>query len=424
MFTDVQTLNFELLPGSPAIDAGDPQHNLDPDGTRTDMGANYSFSPDDYPFDFTPTVVINEVLANSGDSPDWLELHNRSAEDIDISGWFLSDGRSNLKKYRIPADTIIEAGAFLTFTEDLHFGEDSPDPGRLEGFALSDTGETLYLSSGFGDQLTSYRFEEDFGPSFEGQTIGFHYKISSDSYDFVIMETATPNASNAPPLVGPIVISEIMYESDIEYLELVNISSESVNLYDSERAAGWRIDQGIQYDFLSSIAPLAPGERLILTENLATFTAQYQPESDRTVLQWTSGKLNNGGEVIQLERPGPLSKLGTRTFVRVDRVNYDDDEPWDTKAKENGLALAKINENEYGNDFINWEAAEASPLNSTLPKTYAEWAASWNISSNTPDEDLDKDNISNLFEYAFGMDPTTYDDKLKSPSLRVPIVQT
>ena len=46
-------------------------------------------------------------------------------------------------KFRIPPGTTIPPDGFLTFTEDLNFGEDSNDPGRFESFALSDTGETV-----------------------------------------------------------------------------------------------------------------------------------------------------------------------------------------------------------------------------------------------------------------------------------------
>ncbi|MGY8649066.1 MAG: hypothetical protein ACKVLL_17125 [Verrucomicrobiales bacterium] len=37
-----------------------------------------------YPFTIDQTVVVNEVLANSGADPDWIELHNRTSEPINI----------------------------------------------------------------------------------------------------------------------------------------------------------------------------------------------------------------------------------------------------------------------------------------------------------------------------------------------------
>jgi hypothetical protein len=85
------------------------------------------------------------------------------------------------------------------------------DTNKITAFALSDLGETVYLSSAVNDQLTDYQSKEDFGPSLEGETLGAYYKASSDSYNFVAMQTPTPGAANSGPRVGPIVISEIMY---------------------------------------------------------------------------------------------------------------------------------------------------------------------------------------------------------------------
>ncbi|MBT3232251.1 MAG: T9SS type A sorting domain-containing protein [Calditrichaeota bacterium] len=44
-FVDFDNNDFNLLPGSPCIDTGDPESDLDPDGTRADMGAFLRFRP-------------------------------------------------------------------------------------------------------------------------------------------------------------------------------------------------------------------------------------------------------------------------------------------------------------------------------------------------------------------------------------------
>ena len=56
------------------------------------------------------SIVINELLAHSHEVlPDWIELHNTTAQAISIGGWFLSDSGDDLMKYEIPADTAIAA---------------------------------------------------------------------------------------------------------------------------------------------------------------------------------------------------------------------------------------------------------------------------------------------------------------------------
>jgi len=400
IFADTDALNFELTAESPARNAGDPQHQNDPDGTRADIGARYRFSPNDYPFNQTPTIVINEVLANSGDASDWIELYNRTNDPLEIGGWYLSDSKSNLMKFRIPSGTSIPPNGFLTFTEDLHFGEASNDPGRFESFALSDTGETVYLTSTNSDQLSHYYFREEFGPSLEGQTIGFHYKPSSDSYNFLPLENPTPGAINSLPRLGPIVISEIMYHGTVEYLELLNVSSKPIPLRD------WKIEQGIEIQISSDLV-INPSQRIILSGDAGLFRSLYRPEEGLVVLEWADGKLNNGGETVELERPGPLNKWGNPTFVRVDRVKYDNKQPWDIDADGTGLALRKVDENSYGNDFINWLASPPSPgLFDTL-ESFEEWQTFWNLAPG--DGNPDRDSLDNIFEYAFDRNPLVRD---------------
>jgi hypothetical protein len=84
-FVDPVVLNYQLQPGSPALDAGDPAHALDPDHTIADLGAPYFYHVTDYPYTIGETVVINEVLANSGAGSDWIELHNRTRAAINIA---------------------------------------------------------------------------------------------------------------------------------------------------------------------------------------------------------------------------------------------------------------------------------------------------------------------------------------------------
>jgi len=63
-------------------------------------------------------VVINEILAHT-DPPlsDTIELSNLKATAVDISGWFLSDGSSNYRKFRIPEGTTIPGGGYIVFDE-------------------------------------------------------------------------------------------------------------------------------------------------------------------------------------------------------------------------------------------------------------------------------------------------------------------
>ncbi|MDB4354086.1 lamin tail domain-containing protein, partial [Akkermansiaceae bacterium] len=411
MFVDPVSLNFELLPSSPAKNTGDPAHELDPDSTQADRGALYLYDPNDYPFTIEETVVVNEILANSGTAPDWIEIYNRSSNPINIGGWFLSDSASDLAKYRIPLGTIIPAQGFLIFYEDLNFGAGSTDANRITGFGLSDNGETVYLTSAINDSLTDYRFKEDFGASLEGSTLGYYYKPGSGNYNFIALQEPTQAAPNASPKVGPIVISEIMYNpagaGSSEYIELLNISNSPVTLFDSTTGKAWQFSDGIDYEF-PALSPLVmdPGQRLILTRSITSFNAEFTTPAGTQVIEWTTGKLSGGGETLQIAQPGPINALNEVQYVRVDRVKYDNNTPWPSSPDGAGPALTKIAENQYGNDYLNWIATSASPGDLAPGSRYDDWASLNDVTDPLLDED--GDGISNLAEYAMGTDPQTY----------------
>lgn len=415
LFVDPAVLNYQLQVGSPAIDAGNPSHAQDADFTRADIGALYIYAAADYPFTIGNTVVIEEILANSDAEPDWVELHNRTQSPVAIGGWFLSDSATNLMKYRIPAGTVLPAGGYVVFREDTHFGAASIDPGRITAFGLSDSGETLHLSSAVNDQLSDYQTKEEFGASMAGESLGNTYKPSTGTWNFVPLRTPSPGAPNTGPRVGPVVISEIHYEpsghADSEFLELTNISADSVTLYDATKQAAWKFSDGIDYEFPSS-APvvLAAGEHLVLVRNTTRFNAAFTVPPGTRVIQWSAGKLDNGGEQLQLVRPAGLDGMNIRQFARVDRVNFDNAAPWPVEPAGTGTSLTKVAVAEYGNDSANWMAYPPTP--GTSPGTsFANWISTSGVpaAQQSATADPDGDGRPNLLEYALGSSPGVFD---------------
>jgi len=324
-------------------------------------------------------VVVNELLANSlAGEPDWIELHNTTDRMIHIGGWFLSDDAQDLTKYEIAAGATIAPGGYAVFYEDEHFGN-ANDAGCHEPFALRRNGETVYLQSGADGILTGYSETEKFDASETGVSLGRHRK-STGAFNFVALSQPTPGQANAEPVVGPVVINEIMYNpadsAEVEYVELLNISDAPVMLYDEARGAPWRFtddpdDPGIEYFFPTDVpVVLAPGEVLILTENLIAFQGTHAM-ADLQIVAWGGGRLSNGGDKIQLSKPGDEEADGMRHWIRVDRVVYSDGshaedfptgvDPWPVEADGQGQALSRIAPTAYGNDPANWQAASPSP---------------------------------------------------------------
>ncbi|MHC4625166.1 MAG: lamin tail domain-containing protein, partial [Planctomycetota bacterium] len=328
-------------------------------------------------------VVINELLAHSDGYPnDWIELHNRTAEEINIAGWFLSDSDSNAMKYEIHTPAKIPAGGHVLFTQDDHFGNFG-DPGCHIPFGLSETGEKVCLSSpaDANGNLTGYREVEDFGASENGVSFGRYFKTSTGNFNFVATAYNTPDSANAYPKVGPVVISEIMYHPDwpagspydnekYEYIELHNITASDVNLSD-EQANPWKFTDGIEFVFPPNTNIPAYGYLMVVKDH-AAFTWRYgSMPTEVQVLGPYDGKLKNGGEKVEIGMPGDLDQTGTRHYIRIDRVNYSDgshpeDCPgdvdlWPIEADDEGKSLTRIDTNLYGNDPNNWDANDPSP---------------------------------------------------------------
>ena len=198
------------------------------------------------------------------------------------------------------------------------------------------------------------------------------------------MEENTPGSANAYPKVGPIVISEIMYNPDwpengsytndqYEYIELYNISAGPVTLYEyGETNEPWKFTDGIEFTFPDEpVVTIPSGGYLLVVKNLAAFSWRYPGVPVEKILGPYDGKLSNAGERLELGMPGDVDKYGERHYIRIDRVNYSDgshpeDCPglvdlWPTDSDGHGKSLTRKVPTDYGNDPANWIATPPSP---------------------------------------------------------------
>lgn len=340
-------------------------------------------------------IVISEALTHTDASPvgDWIELQNTTPSAINIGGWYLSDSATNLAKYRVPDGTWIEAGAFVSFDGTNHFGE---VPGR-DGFGLSELGDEVYLSSGTNaaGELTGFRADVAFGVGAREVTFG-RYVRSDGETDFTALSAGTRDGPNAAPKVGPVVISEIMYEpvpGGDEFLELYNLTGTEAPLYDpADPTNTWRIEGGVDYLFptQSTVAPFS--SILVVGTNPAAFRAKYGLPVDLVIHGAYSGRLDNAGEAIRLYKPGQRD-TGLIPYVLVERIAFDNEAPWPEGADGGGASLERLRRAEYGNDPINW----------TLSPTGGTPAASLRI-------DSDGDGIPDTWEHDHGLAATDGSD--------------
>lgn len=366
-----------------------------PDGTESIQSFGISTPAESNYLPLT-NVVINEVLSHT-DLPfeDAIELFNPSEAAVNISGWYLSDSDSELKKYRIPDGILLPSHGFIAFYE-YQFNADTNSP---SSFALNSAeGDQIWLSAtGPAGELNGLRTGVKFGAAERGISLGRF--ATSTGFDFPSLARPTfgvdnpgsveqfrqgAGAPNATARIGPMVISEIMYHppdlllgtnlvdnSRDEYIEIYNRSSNTVPLYDPIRPGNtWRLSGGIDFSLPRDLR-ISPTSSLLLVNfdpgtnapAVANFRARYNVPDETIIAGPLGGKLGNSGDTVELLRPDepePANPLDV-PYITVDQVKYSDQFPWPGDADGSGLSLTRVNLDAYGNDAANWKSASPTP---------------------------------------------------------------
>ncbi|MCL4179237.1 MAG: lamin tail domain-containing protein [Verrucomicrobia bacterium] len=389
-----------------------------------------------------PKVVVSEVLTHA-DPPfeDAIELQNLGAVAVDVSHWWLSDSFNQPQKYRFPPGTSIAPHGFLVVYQ-YQFGAGP------SGFALdSAEGDRVVLSAGdAAGNLTGAQTSVSFGALRSGRSAGRH--ATSTGVDFVPLSARTfgqdnpssltqfrqgQGASNAPPSIGPIVISEFHYhpattgqltEADLEFIELHNPIAATVNLYDPAYPTNtWRLRSAISFNlpFQQTLAPNAYALVVGFNPQLeparaSTFRSHYAVPSEVPLWGPLSGPLPNLGGILTFLRPdvpeGPDDpNAGFVPYEEVEAFSYSTQPPW--PALPSGFSLHRVDPLSYANDPRHWLAAAPSPGRPTPTDQDDDGMPdAWEISNNLDPGfagdaslDPDQDGATNLAEYRAGTDP-------------------
>ncbi|HSH14688.1 MAG TPA: lamin tail domain-containing protein, partial [Verrucomicrobiae bacterium] len=346
-----------------------------PDGAASIVSFSGTSSPGASNFLPLDNLVINEVLTHS-DPPleDALEVYNPSGDDLDISGWFVSDAQSDLKKYKFPANTVVPAQGYLVVYENQINGPDAD-----VRFAFSSAkGDDVFVSQADGaGNLSGYRAVATFGPAANGVSFGryptsqgVHFTalaqrtFGMDNPSTVEQFRTGQGLANASARVGPVVINEIMYHpastnENLEFIELHNITSTNVSLFDPLNAQNtWRLRKGVDFNFPTGMSIPSGGFLIVVPFDpvndpsaLSDFQAEYG--TGFLLAGPYSGKLDNAGETIELQRPDrpqtiPGPDFGLVPYILTDRVSYLDAAPWPVSADGLGDSLHKTNPALYG----------------------------------------------------------------------------
>ena len=322
-------------------------------------------------------VVINEVLPHT-DEPevDMIELYNRADVAVDIGGWYLSDTIDNSKKFRIPDGTTLPAHGYEVFYQG-HWVNHVMEVAANEfgntgttGFALSSyLGDQVWLSAADASgNITRVADDVTFGPSRNGESFG---RWLDGAGNLAPMRTLTlPGVNNVQgnaPRVGPLVISEVMYnpvaarasDDDLEFVEIYNPTGMTVDL------THWRLRKGVDFDFAAAstlgphqavvVVPFDPADSVLLT----AFRSAYLIDSSVTLVGPYSGHLSDVGQKVQLQRPDdpPLEDPTLYPGLLEDEVRYAS--AWGGAGT--GSSLNRSELTGWGDSLASWTTAAPTP---------------------------------------------------------------
>ena len=171
-----------------------------------------------------PAVRINEVLAaGENGSPDFVELHNASNAEVDLSGWRLSDNKKKPDKCIFPTGTVMAPDSYLVLNEnDCGFRLEASGEGVFL-FPPATNGESEVEEAAWSDSIT-------FGLQVAGYSIG-----RTGSGEIWTLNQPSPGAENTvQPVAGPgtLRINEWLTQPtmkfDIDFIELYNTGTEPV----------------------------------------------------------------------------------------------------------------------------------------------------------------------------------------------------
>ena len=296
--------------------------------------------------DLRTNVLLNEVRAHHADlAQNFVELYNHTATNVDVGGWWLSDDPAT-NTWRIPDGTVLPARGFVSFTQ-----------ARL-GFPLDPTGGRVCL---FNPAKTRVIDAVRYGP----QALNVSWGRSPDGSDlFSELALSTPGATNASPLVRPVVISELMYHpvsnlDEDQYLELFNRATNAINM------GGWRLSGDLSYGFPPNTLIDSHGY-LVVAKNIGRMLTNYPGLSPSLVRGNFGGSPSGSGGHVLLSMPQTLfttngaNITSNTSYVVVNELTYNTGGHWGKWSDGGGASLELIDTGSDNRLAANWADSVAA----------------------------------------------------------------
>ena len=297
-----------------------------------------------------------------------------------MTGWYFSDSATDLFRFQVNGPgSVIEAHDYQVF-----------DQNRL-GFSFrgQESDNVFLVEADSGGRPVRFVDAVTFGATQNGSTLGTWPNGEGELFR---MTDPTFSSANSGPLIGDVIISELQYhpaapapgsllsENDLEFIELYNRSGTPLDI------GHWRLNDYPANELALFTMPpnttMAVGGTLLVLgfdplanpKKTREFLDTYRiPDSVPLLGPYSDlaydpnpDQLDDDGETVLLERPEDLLQLGLG-YVLVDRVIYDDSDPWPEEADGTGRSLTRVDRNGYGDFAKNWQAALPTPGRAGLP---------------------------------------------------------
>lgn len=346
--TLVDSVDYRALPAGQAYArTGLFGSNWSVTATPTYAAANVVTAPPNVPEPVPPPVplFVNELMAdNDGafedpDEPgafeDWFELYNAGAEELDLSGMYITDSLNNPTKWRIPAGVKIAAGGYLVFIAD---GETEQGPLHTS-WSLSKSGESISIYAADGTTLIDRVV-------FGAQETDVSYGRTTDGGpDWSLFTAPTPGSSNAAPVANWIVSS-----ASLEGRSLAPGSKARALVSGVSPAEAWAQGNPLPEELAGVRVTVARAGGPEMNAGLSAVTSRFvefqvpeevTPGRATVTITGPDGSQVEGAVIIESVSPGLYSADGTGNGVGLIAVIHRDEngnERWSWAAEEGAAA--------------------------------------------------------------------------------------
>lgn len=172
----------------------------------------------------------NAMVADNGETPDWVEIENTGSETVDLSGWYLSDNASKPLKWSLPKGFTLAAGE----RKAVYLHESTA------GFKLSSEGEAVVLTDKKGRAMDYVAYDaqqQDTSLALENGLWKQTYCVTPGEANRILSK-ATYEAEVFSANQTGVYISEVLTASAnftntgnrFDFIELHNTTSERISL--------------------------------------------------------------------------------------------------------------------------------------------------------------------------------------------------